>query len=1010
MNTASNTPHQNKSTMPLTAFMRRSSLAMRSIAGTVVMTFTMLILQPTVMATQAMAATTDKTPVQSDEGKLSKVIQRIDAKLARMEEKLGKAQDIANDQAELVLMKNELRTLDQAVSANFKAVEDHIVAHNLPDVIKQRHLDAVSSYEAERDALLLNLDAIDQSTTDEERKLKLQTVRAQLKAKKQKRSSQRYDPNYMPFHFPDGKVRKPFEKPAELQQLMYDPKPVQVAAVNLPSGLLATDGTIPLPQPEDTQPNEDVQITPDIQALATSLNNDPVQIYNWVHNNIEFVPTYGTLQGSQGAFESKKANAFDTASLLIALLRAAGIPARYAYGTVQVPADQAMNWVGGVTSPNAALQLLGKGGIPSMGLAEAGVIKHIKLEHVWVEAWVDYMPSRGAKNIQGDTWIPLDASFKQYTYNQGIGLQAAVPFDVQGLVDQITQTAQVNETEGWVRGIDETLVQSTLTNYQTQLDSYLTTNNPNATVGDIVGTKIINPRSAPMLAIGLPYKIIAQTSSLAALPASTRHEFQFKLYATKLDATLDSPLFTYTQTLAQLEGKKMTLAYSPASQADLDLINSYLPEPDVNGNIDPASWPTSLPGYLINLNAELRVEGQIVASSGTFTAGQELFSRYAIKAPGEAWQGTLNTSVAGEMVAISVNGSGVNNQQLNTLRTRIQNTQDLLNQGTGTIEREAYLGDVLYGTALNYFGMLEDLQNIIAETSSDIVAYPLPSFGAHRTALKVDYAFGLPRMVQFAGLVTDMDRLSSAMVDKSGDSDKAVQYHRSLGMLASILEHAVPEQIYSDPSAPTEGVSAAKLLSLANLQGQKIYTIDSSNISTTLPLISVDQDVKDDITKAVNAGQAATVHEANLSVNGWTGAGYILLDPKTGSGAYRISGGMNGGWQEVQGIVGNTIQFWELFDNITMGEETGFAKALGFLGKMLDAVAIATDVQECIKNRVGVAITFLAELALAMAIVAAIEYILAYELMSFTMAAITGAAANISVSLFMDGLRSAICH
>ena len=35
------------------------------------------------------------------------------------------------------------------------------------------------------------------------------------------------------------------------------------------------------------------------------------------------------------------------------------------YGTIQIPADQAMNWVGGVTKPEAAQQLMGQGGIPN---------------------------------------------------------------------------------------------------------------------------------------------------------------------------------------------------------------------------------------------------------------------------------------------------------------------------------------------------------------------------------------------------------------------------------------------------------------------------------------------------------------------------------------------------------------------------------------------------------------------------------------------------------------------
>ncbi|HBP67401.1 MAG TPA: hypothetical protein DD717_04050, partial [Alcanivorax sp.] len=49
---------------------------------------------------------------------------------------------------------------------------------------------------------------------------------------------------------------------------------------------------------------------------------------------------------------------------MIALLRASEIPARYAMGTVEIPADQVMNWVGGVRAPGAAGNLLGQGGIP----------------------------------------------------------------------------------------------------------------------------------------------------------------------------------------------------------------------------------------------------------------------------------------------------------------------------------------------------------------------------------------------------------------------------------------------------------------------------------------------------------------------------------------------------------------------------------------------------------------------------------------------------------------------
>ena len=47
-------------------------------------------------------------------------------------------------------------------------------------------------------------------------------------------------------------------------------------------------------------------------------------------------------------------NAFDTASLLIALLRVSNIPARYQMGTIEVPIEKAMNWLGGFSDPRAA--------------------------------------------------------------------------------------------------------------------------------------------------------------------------------------------------------------------------------------------------------------------------------------------------------------------------------------------------------------------------------------------------------------------------------------------------------------------------------------------------------------------------------------------------------------------------------------------------------------------------------------------------------------------------------
>jgi hypothetical protein len=44
------------------------------------------------------------------------------------------------------------------------------------------------------------------------------------------------------------------------------------------------------------------------------------------------------------------------------------------------------------------------------------------------------------------------------------------------------------------------------------------------------------------------------------------------------------------------------------------------------------------------------------------------------------------------------------------------------------------------------------------------------------------------------------------------------------------------------------------------------------------------------------AGLEVITHTDAVSVPGWSGAGYIIFDPETGSGAFKIGGGQNGGF------------------------------------------------------------------------------------------------------------------
>jgi len=203
---------------------------------------------------------------------------------------------------------------------------------------------------------------------------------------------------------------------------------------NTPQAKLALKAVGDFTDPQYLASTAETTITADIQAQAQALNNDPLQIYQWVRNNVEWQPTWGGQQTADMTLDVKRGNAMDIATLLIALLRSAGIPARYAYGTVDVPAAQFLNTAGNFSDIDAAWDFASAGGIPIIGVSSGGLISKLRIEHVWVEAAVPYNPARGAKPVSAnnpiDTWVPLDPSYKLYNYLSGIDVQMRIPANV----------------------------------------------------------------------------------------------------------------------------------------------------------------------------------------------------------------------------------------------------------------------------------------------------------------------------------------------------------------------------------------------------------------------------------------------------------------------------------------------------------------------------------------------------------------------------------------------------
>lgn len=684
------------------------------------------------------------------------------------------------------------------------------------------------------------------------------------------------------------------------------------------------------PSDADLGETDEIVLTDAIKAKAAELGKNPVAIQNWVRNHIEWVPTWGAVQTADTVLASGRGNAFDIASLTIALLRASKIPARYQLGTIELPVAQTMNWVGGAQVPAAAQQLLAQGGIANTGIIMNGKIASIRMEHIWASAYVNYAASKGAVdggadasppqhpniNANANGWLPLDASYKQYQYAQGMDLQKAVPLDAKALLDSAQRGATVNEAEGWVQNLNQTAVQNQMQQYQAQLQSYINSQNASATVGDVIGKKIIAERMPATLSGQLPYTVVTENPATSRIPASLQHQFRYSL----MDQWGDQ-ILNYTAKVSQLAGKRITLSYVPADKATEDLIASYLPKPHADGSpIQPSELPTSLPGYLIRMNPQINVDGQVAAHSsmaltmGTDLQGQGGFTQYSNPTQ---WDLTPDSShVVGQATAIGVSAGGISAKQLEVLKARLDSAKSQIQTNSAAaLKSEQISGDLLTAVIWSWFVEAEN-HNRLSQREGGVLETPGLSYGLFHAVANPVYSWGVVRQVRFPGVNLDIGHIRNLTWAKDNDQSKWVSYNRMRGQYMSALEHAVPERFFSDPAKCnlagsnthvaglpdcTQGISAVKAIGLATAHGQKIYTITSKVYQNNPNIVNGalsahSQETKNRVQSALNAGMDVTIHQAPIMESGWKGAGFISIDSQTGAGAYTIEGGSNGGW------------------------------------------------------------------------------------------------------------------
>ncbi len=841
-------------------------------------------------------------------GKLEKLLEDLREKTSKAQEKAAKGADGTSEIEAIKSRKAEIEALDADLRKDFAATEKKLKDASLPKEILNRHNAFMKNYENNLTELKANIDAIEKAKTPAALKAEIAKTRTHLEKVKPGKKHVPLNPNKLPHRIVKLKERAPrlkneqFDKDFPKQrkqkslgtaynnwlheinrsdQVQMSPKPVLLAFndtfTDVPlsispspvastqqdrnSLLLLAQATRNPPSQDDLSETPEIQFTPEIKAKAQELGYKPVKIYEWVRNNIDYQPYYGSFKGAQQTLLEGSGNDFDQASLLIALLRVSQIEARYAYGTIEIPIEKVMNWVGGVKDPRIAGAILATKGIPARLIIAGGTVKSVQLEHTWVEAWINYIPSRGAvhRTGHGDTWIPLDPSYKQFTYKQGMDIYTQLGFNgEQFLQSYITDTRDVTAYQ----------------DYSQRIFNFLDANYPTATVDDLLGSSSSNlagtivKQEFPFLLGTLPYKVIAKATEFTEVPQSKNYTVTIQIEGNGTTG------LSYVGDLNEIANKRVTVSYEPASSSDAALISQY------GGNI------YSVPPYLLEVKPVLKVNGAITASGDAIGMGKDQLIVINFSGPDDDRDRIENIITAGNYSAIILQSQdtpvGTPSENMAAL---IENSKRV---DSTEITLDDLLGQLLYSIGVSYFTTLSFESNIFAKTLQ-LINLRQPSEAMVTQEVNVDYLFNMPRTITVGGVNIDVDRNVNAVYSLSQDKEREKAFMILSGISSSVSENKILEAFFGVPS-----LSAVRLLKLASEQGVPIYTISSSNLNELLPQLQIGSDVKTDIVNAVNAGKNVMVSKTNISYDQWIGTGYIVLDPVTGAGSFMISGALGG--------------------------------------------------------------------------------------------------------------------
>lgn len=283
-----------------------------------------------------------------------------------------------------------------------------------------------------------------------------------------------------------------------------------------------------------------------IAELARALKHDADLCFYHVYNNIEFLPTWGLQKGNRCMLDGI-GNSFDQCQLLFDLLTESGYTATFVKGVIDLSLAEVQNWLGtGGADIWPTSFFLNDGGIPNDPQFTDGQWR-IDVEHLWLKVEIDSVD------------YVFDPAFKIYTITSPIDLETVTGYDRGTFLSAASSGATVDMSGNWIEDTNAGNINTELATYAGNLIDWIKTNNPTATLDEIIGGRTINQIFTPVRETENPREKEGDTpDEWGTIPNSYRITVRFQYDG--IDETLYGD---------ELHGRRVTFFFNVSSEPEL---------------------------------------------------------------------------------------------------------------------------------------------------------------------------------------------------------------------------------------------------------------------------------------------------------------------------------------------------------------------------------------------------------------------------------------------------------